>query len=121
MKISTEYRNDLLIVRVAGRLNGSNALDFEAAVRSAASGRERPIVIDCRELSFLTSFGLRAILLLAWSYGTADEGFALCSLSPPVARTFRISGFDRVISVYASLEEALEAVKNRTELPLRLA
>ena len=111
MKISVEYRIDLLIVRVSGRLDGSNVLDFDAAVRSAASGRERPIIIECRELSFLSSAGLRAILQIARSQSAVGEGFAVCSMPPPVARAFKTSGFDRIVSAYYSLEEAVEEVK----------
>ena len=111
MKISVEFRNDLLIVWVTGRLDGSSVLDFEAAVRSAASGRERPIIIECREMSFLSSAGLRAILLIARSQRAVGEGFAVCSTPPPVARAFRTSGFHRIVSAHDSLEEALKAVE----------
>ena len=111
MQIRVEPRNGVLIIRIVGRIDGSNVLDFEDTVRSATSGRECPIVIDCHELSFISSVGLRSVLQIARWQEALGEGFALCSLSPPVLRTFQTSGFHRIIWIHDDLEEALVAVK----------
>ena len=111
MEISAEFRDDVLIVRVTGRLDGSTVLDLDAAVRSLASGSECQIVIDCHELSFIGSSGLRGMLQIARSQKAIGAGFALCSLSPPITRIFRTSGFDRIISIHDGLEVALEALE----------
>ena len=110
MEISAEFRDDVLIVRVTGRIDGSNVLDFNAAVRSLRSGSECRVVIDCRDMPFISSAGLRGMLQIARSQKALGAGFALCSLSPPVTRILRTSGFDRIISIHGSLEEALEAL-----------
>lgn len=111
MAIDTRFRNDVLIATATGRIDGSNVRDFEAALQSAVRGRKCPIVIDCRELFFLSSIGLRAILLIARSQKARDASFALCSMSAPLARTLRKTGISRIISTYATLQEALGAVR----------
>ena len=69
MDISTENRNGALIARAVGRIDGANARDFEAAVQSAISASEGPVIIDCEDLSYISSAGLRAILLIAKTLG----------------------------------------------------
>ena len=112
MEIDTEFRASVLVARAKGRIDGSNARDFEAAVRSAACGRECPIVIDCRELRMLSSAGLRAILQIAWSQKARGANVALCLPSAPVARILRTSGVSRIVSTYATLQGALDALSS---------
>lgn len=110
MEINTETRNGALIARASGRIDGANARDFEAAVQSAIHECEGPVIIDCADLSYISSAGLRAILLIAKTLGKRGVKFALCSLSAPIAEIFQISGFDQIISTHPSQAEALEAV-----------
>ena len=110
MEISTETRNGTLIAKAEGRIDGSNARDFESAVQSAVRDCEGPVIIDCENLSYISSAGLRAILLIAKALGKRNVKFALCSLSAPIAEIFQISGFDQIISTHPSLDKALVAV-----------
>ena len=111
MEIDADFRAGVLIAKAKGRIDGSNARDFDAAVQSATRGRQCPIVIDCQELTFLSSVGLRAILLIAQSQQARGAAFALCLPSTPVARTLRTSGFNRIISTFATLQQALDAIR----------
>ena len=111
MAIDARFSNDVLIATATGRIDGTNVRDFEAALQSAVRGRKCPIVIDCRELFFLSSIGLRAMLLIARSQKARDASFALCSMSAPLARTLRKTGISRIISTYATLQEALGAIR----------
>lgn len=110
MEISTETRNGALIAKVEGRIDGANARDFESAVQTAARDCEGAVIIDCENLSYISSAGLRAILLIARMLGKRQVKFALCSLSDPIADIFQISGFDQIISTHSSRDEALAAV-----------
>ena len=110
MDIVTEKKNGALIAKAAGRVDGANARDFEAAVQSAISECDGPVIIDCEGLSYISSAGLRAILLIAKTLGKRQVKFALCSLSEPIAEIFQISGFDQIISTHSSQAEALAAV-----------
>ena len=107
MEISTENRDGALIARAVGRIDGANARDFEAAVQTAIHDCEGPVIIDCENLSYISSAGLRAILLIAKTLGKRNVKFALCSLSGPVKEVFEISGFDKIIPIHDSREGAL--------------
>ncbi len=110
MQINTENSNGTLIAKAEGRIDGANARDFESAVQAAVSDCEGPVIIDRENLTYISSAGLRALLLIAKTLGKRNVRFALCSLSAPIAEIVQISGFDQIISTHSSRDEALAAV-----------
>ena len=57
------------------------------------------------------SAGLRAILLLARELARRDAGLVLCALPAPIQRVFRITGFERLLTIHATRAEALAALE----------
>ena len=107
MDVVTERRKDILSVQVNGRVDGSNASEFEQAIRSAMDKSDRGVMLDFEQLVYISSAGLRAVLLIAKTLRSRDAKFALCSLSEQIRGVFEISGFDKIISIYPSRAEAL--------------
>ena len=110
MHIGTETVDDVLIATVQGRIHSANGAEFRRALLGAVDAHEGPVIVDCRELDYLASAGLRALLIVARRMADRNAPFAVCSLSGPVAEVFSVSGFDRVIKTLASREEAVAAV-----------
>lgn len=110
MEITTEREKGVLIALAGGRLDGSNAGDFERVVQAAVGDCEGAVILDCENISYFSSTGLRAMLAIAKALARRNVAFALCSLSDPVARVFQVSGFDRIIPTFRSRVEALGAV-----------
>ena len=110
LQLTTESENGVLIAEARGRLDGASAGDFERAVQEAAGDCEGALLIDCENLSYVSSAGLRAMLLIAKALARRNVPFALCSLRGPVAEVFEVSGFDRIISTHPSRAEALGAI-----------
>ena len=107
MKMTTERQDDVLSIQVVGRIDGSNAIAFQEAVRTAVEDRDRATIMDCAELSYVSSAGLRAVLVTAKSLTNRDVRFALCALSDNVLEIFEKSGFDKIIAIRRSKAEAL--------------
>ena len=110
MEISTETKNGALIAKVEGRIDGSNARDFESAVQTAVNDCDGAVVLDCENLSYISSAGLRVILLTAKTLEKRNVKLVLCALSEPIAEVFQISGFDQIIATHSSRGEALATV-----------
>ena len=107
MQINVEPHNGTLVVAVEGRIDGTNAMDFQNAVQDALGENAGPLLIDCETLSYISSAGLRAFLSIARVLQRREGKFAICSLSGMIAQIFQISGFDQIISVHPTREEAL--------------
>ena len=65
MEISTERENTLLVAKAGGRLDSINAREFDDAMRSAISESDQVVIMDLENVSYVSSAGLRVILLTA--------------------------------------------------------
>ena len=110
MEVTTENENGTLIAKAVGRIDGTNAAEFENALQAAIGGGEAAVVLDCEALSYISSAGLRAILRIAKDLNRRTVKFVLCSLSDPIREVFQISGFDKIINIHADRGGAVSAV-----------
>ena len=110
MDVTTERQDGVLSARVGGRIDGSNVAEFEEAIRTAIEESDQAVIMDFEKLVYISSAGLRAILLTAKSLGNRNAKFALCSLSDQIREVFETSGFDKVIAIHPSKAEALASL-----------
>ena len=80
MDLTTERRDGVLCARVAGRIDGANAAAFEQAIRAEIEDGDRAVILDFGNLVYISSAGLRAILMTAKSLLGRGAKFALHSL-----------------------------------------
>lgn len=106
MELTTERHENVLIVGVAGRVDGSNASAFAEALRDAVAPTDRAVIMDFGELAYINSAGLDAVVVTAKSLRGQDAGLVLCGLSEPIRNLFRISGLDRLLPIHDSRAEA---------------
>jgi len=98
-----------VLLHVAGRIDSSNAWDFDRSLQGHLRSADKVLVMDCDNLRYISSAGLRVILTLARRFKPPKK-FALTALSREIAEILRISGFDQIISIYATSEEAVAAL-----------
>ena len=109
MEINVEREDGTLIAEVKGRVDSANAREFEQTL-SAAIGDDRNVIIDFEGLSYISSSGLRVLLLVAKTLRQRSAHLALCSLAGSIREVFEISGFDKIIPIHGSRAEALAAL-----------
>ncbi len=108
--MNTERKDGVLIAKPEGRIDGVNARDFHDALNAAIAEDDNPVIVDLAAINYISSAGLRTFLLIAKTLQQRSAEFALCSLSEPIREIFEISGFDKIIAIHASEEEALAAL-----------
>ena len=111
MQIRTETHEGTLIAYVAGRIDGANASDFKRTME-ALIGEEKTVVVDCGQLSEITSAGLSAFLMISRILEDQSKRFALCCLAPRLKGIFAMTGFDKIISVHATQAKALDLIQD---------
>ncbi len=110
MSISTEREGGALIAKADGRVDGVNAREFHEALEAAISPDDKCMVLDFGGVSYISSAGLRVVLLVAKTLQKQRAKMAVCSLSPSIQEIFEISGFDKIIPVYPASAEAVAAL-----------
>ncbi len=111
MQIDTVNEGGTLIAKTEGRVDGTNAREFQEALEGVIKDADHSVILDMEQLTYISSAGLRVILLIAKALERQDVKFGVCSLSDPIREIFDISGFDKVVNVSGSQSEALSAVQ----------
>ena len=96
MDITTERQDGILSALVSGRIDGSNVVQFEETVRTAIEDGDRAVMMDLENLSYISSAGLRVVLLIAKNVWARDAKFALCAVSDQIRQVVEVSGFDKM-------------------------
>ena len=104
MQLQNERRGASLVVRVSGRLDAVSTPTFEAHCQEALAHGERALILDFGPLEYISSAGLRGVLALAKSVGTAGGEFALANARGLVREVLEISGFLRMFRILDSLD-----------------
>jgi anti-anti-sigma factor len=98
---------DICEVRPKGRLDSASGPAFEKDLLSRIDEGRRRLLLDFAELQYISSAGLRIVLLAAKKMKGAGGKLALCSLNPQIAEVFEISGFSHILDIHPSRESAL--------------
>jgi anti-anti-sigma factor len=100
----------------SGRLDSVTAPDFLAAVNTAIRDSGSSLLIDFSRVSYISSAGLRVILIAAKAMAAKGGRLALCALGPQVAEVFSLSEFGTLpnLSVHPSREAAHAALATDT-------
>jgi anti-anti-sigma factor len=109
LTINEENRDTVLVVSVVGRLDGvtSKALDTHMGARIAA-GSDR-VVLDLSGVDYISSFGLRLVLVAAKKLNSPGRRFVVCGLSDNVRQVFSVSGFLSILTLRETIDEAASA------------
>jgi anti-anti-sigma factor len=88
-------------------VNGAAEIDLRL---SAISGSGRSVIIDFAEVSYLSSMGIRSIVMSAKATRLKRGKLVLLSPAPTVEATLTAAGIDTLIQIYHDLDEAMLAV-----------
>ena len=110
MAIQAEREGDTLVAKAEGRIDGTNAREFQDDLDSVIEERDRAVILNFEDLMYISSAGIRVVLMTAKTLQRREARFALCSLSEPVREIFEVSGFDKIIPIHASQADAISAL-----------
>jgi anti-anti-sigma factor len=82
-----------------GRLDGSNAAVHEKALRELLVDDVHSVNIDLSELDYISSAGLRVLLMTAKAAKAKGGKVVLNAPKPAILEVIKISGFDRILEV----------------------
>lgn len=98
------------VFELAGRLDAVSTQQAIAGIYQAIAVGDRQMLIDLAHVTFLSSSGLRALLLVRKELLSHEGGeLRLCALQPQVREVFTLTGFTRVFDLHETRDEALRA------------
>lgn len=109
MEITESKREDILILRLRGRLDASTSSKFEEKLLTSIDGGEKKFIIDFSQLDYISSSGLRVLLMAAKRLRGSGGEIVLSSLKDQIKEIFDIAGFSSIFPIFYSQEEAISA------------
>ena len=108
MQISVKTTNGVKVLAFEGRLDTQTSPDAQQQLTRLIEEGGTKILVNLEKLDYISSAGLRILLIVAKQLKTADGELRVCGLNDVVKEVFDISGFDMILPISASESEALE-------------
>lgn len=93
-----------------GRIDGSNAAAAEGELLALLERAGPSVVIDLSELDYVSSAGLRVLLIAAKAAKASGGQAVLAGARSGVAEVLRMSGFDKIMTISADRDSAVRAL-----------
>jgi len=114
MELTFEKHGSITIIGLNGRLDTTNYIEFENKLLEEIS-QGSSVLIECTHLVYISSSGLRVLLLALKKAEKTSSKLALCSLQTGIMEVFRISAFDSIFSIYPYKQDALEKLQDQSK------
>ena len=108
MNITTTEVEGITIAEFEGNLDTNTAPDAEKRLGELLEKGVTKILVDFTTLNYISSAGLRVLLVTTKRLGGAGGSMRICGLNETVDEVFEISGFNTIFSVFGTRDEALE-------------
>lgn len=106
MEITTKNNGDILVIELIGRFD-SDYINTENMLKNFIQNHLK-IIIDCENLVYINSFGLRVFLKVLKFISKEEGNLVFCNLNDNLKSVFAITGFLHLFQVFDNIEEAIE-------------
>ncbi len=111
MEFAQDQAGEVAIVKLAGRLDSSAAQPAEESFARVLEGGTPHLAIDMSQLEYISSAGLRVLLVVAKKVQQAKGKMVLFGLVPHVSEVFSVSGFDKIFAIQPDAAAAVASVR----------
>jgi len=82
-----------------GRLDTAAAVEFNEKIQPLIQNADRPIELDCKDLEYISSSGLRAFLTIRKAAGAKGGKVAISHINSEIEKVFKMTGFYNLFEV----------------------
>lgn len=99
MKIEISQTGNAVTVCIEGRLDTVTSPELEKALTPHFSTPNTELTLDCAAMEYISSAGLRVVLVSHKSITAKGGRFVLKNLSKEVLTVFEMTGFSRILTI----------------------
>ena len=99
MEVKIENLENKTMVVLSGRLDTTNADKFQQDIAPLMQVDAPDIEIDCTDMEYTSSQGLRMFLMLQKSVTARKGNLVMRNMKPNVKEVFDITGFSNIIRI----------------------
>lgn len=110
MEIDVQENSNANVLYIEGRLDANSAPDLEKRLYEVIDRGEKAVILDFAHVAYISSAGLRILLMGAKKLKGTGRNLLLCNLNTSVMEVLKITGFHRVLAIHEDLEQAMAAL-----------
>jgi len=99
MDVTITKTDNKTVAVLSGRLDTTNAEKFQADIAGLFEDAEPDIELDCTDMEYTSSQGLRIFLMLQKSVSSKGGKLVMKNMKPQVKEVFDITGFSNIIRI----------------------
>ena len=109
MRISIDWqrKDGNLIAALEGRVDSTNADQFQKLMEAEINPGDKALIMDFEQINYISSAGLRVVVIMAKKFKGPYKNFCICALSDPIDKIFKMSGLDRAMKIHGTRAEAV--------------
>ena len=110
MEFQSRKEDGAVVVALGGRLDAVTSPDFEKRMRELIDGGNAALVVDFERLDYISSAGLRAMLVITKTLKAKDGRLRFANVKGGVRAVFDMSGFASMFQLDDSVAAAVAAL-----------
>jgi anti-sigma B factor antagonist len=107
MNVTVTELNGYTVVSVEGRIDTTNANEFEKSMMQVIDSGKSKIILNCSGLDYISSSGLRIFLIVLKKMNAIQGRFKLSNMQPGIKEIFDISGFSSIFPIFPDQAAAI--------------
>ncbi|MGH2412182.1 MAG: STAS domain-containing protein [Microcystaceae cyanobacterium] len=104
--------SSIKVIQPSGILDGTQASQFRQEISDLVQKNAKIIVIDFKDVTFMDSSGLGALVLSLKIVRAAGAKLVLCSINDQIKMLFELTSMDRVFDIFSNREELEQKLLN---------
>ena len=108
MEIIKEQKKDIVLLKIDGKFDAISAPEAEKEISSVISDGTKKIIINMEKVRYISSAGLRTLLIAAKEIKVEKGKIVICSMPEAVKKVFEISGFSTIFEICETEAEAIK-------------
>lgn len=114
MNITKDDRKGLVVLRCEGRLDATTSPQLEDEINHLLDQERTKILIDFSGIDYLSSAGMRLLLSATKRLKNKRGKLSIFSIHEEVREIINMAGFEKVLAIYSSEEEAVRSQDEKT-------
>ncbi|MDJ0697826.1 MAG: STAS domain-containing protein [Mastigocoleus sp. MO_167.B18] len=101
------------VIQPKGNLDASKSPEFRDEISSLLESDAKIFLVDFKDVSFMDSSGLGALVLAFKTVRAYEKKLVVCSINEQVRILFELTGMDKVFEVFNNREEFDKSLLSR--------
>ncbi len=111
MEIKTSTQDGVTIIKLSGSLDGNTVNDAQEKILPLIPALNMSLVLDLKECGYISSAGLRLLLMAAKQLSTQNGILVLSGLSDEIKDVMEMTGFNNFFKAFDTVAAAVETVR----------